>query len=576
MSTYRKLKQLELEIQTLGILIEADAPKEYPADWLKNVNTTLRDSSGRFASRSQDVAKSVGVGLDKSIQISRETLQKCLEEARSGASAIREYTRTSGFESLSKDLSGAVSEIGDGFRGGIKRGMRLFKKEVPSKQEEENILPTEDKTQSSKNRKRLLYTVAGVTFAAAAVAAAAAIYSAETRELKDYGASETTETTETTEGVAFAPDWRNLKKKDEIDSALDKGLNELGKFLRKDDIEKVRGDLQEYNNVLKSADIAKISFEESLKGMKVLSSEGITSNDVRDMLGREKVRNFARLQRKQVYEEQERFKELSTGKERDGKPISPEGEVWRKGLFSAEKKYGKLIDKALITDKAKLMIKDDYYGEEIYDKNLFLPELENSSTDKNFYKEFTKALSEGKSGQKTSVSSVVYDKSQRERIKESVEYAKEYSSYVNGDLHKVTIASAGKDIIDEALLGGIGPYMKPTIGLGHFDKYINIGTPYLDKNPYNPRTTIFHEMGHAVEVEKKLTPYTFDFIDNRKKVFYDPYISKKYEVLGIKENSEVISMATQQLSSGKAIIGTAKSDREHLLFGLWALDAKPK
>jgi hypothetical protein len=41
-------------------------------------------------------------------------------------------------------------------------------------------------------------------------------------------------------------------------------------------------------------------------------------------------------------------------------------------------------------------------------------------------------------------------------------------------------------------------------------------------------------------------------------------------------NSEVISTATQQLVSAKAINDTAKIDREHLLFGLWALDTEPK
>jgi hypothetical protein len=139
----------------------------------------------------------------------------------------------------------------------------------------------------------------------------------------------------------------------------------------------------------------------------------------------------------------------------------------------------------------------------------------------------------------------------------------------------------------------------PSQGLTPVRGYqINFGVPKFGESfihvglVHDAKTLMFHELGHTLEAKLGNSAITHNYIKNRatsnkevsvrdleKDEFYGEaekalpsdfqnfYTAKAYE-----GNSEVISMATQTLTSWQSLSLQAKQDRDHLLFGLYALD----
>jgi hypothetical protein len=139
----------------------------------------------------------------------------------------------------------------------------------------------------------------------------------------------------------------------------------------------------------------------------------------------------------------------------------------------------------------------------------------------------------------------------------------------------------------------------PKLGLNPTRGYqINFGIPRFGESFIhvgfinNAKSLMFHELGHTLEAKLGNSEITHNYIKNRatsnkeasirdleKDEFYGEaekalpsdfrnfYTAKAYE-----GNSEVISMATETLTSWQSLSLQAKQDRDHLLFGLYALD----
>jgi len=108
------LAQAQLQLQLLTVLVSAEELKEYGADWLKNVNIVVRDSSGKFASKASNLATQFEISnwLDKVTPDlrnvpGREQAEALLDEVKSGLDKIKAAPE---FEQVEKIASQVIEK----------------------------------------------------------------------------------------------------------------------------------------------------------------------------------------------------------------------------------------------------------------------------------------------------------------------------------------------------------------------------------------------------------------------------------------------------------------------------------
>jgi hypothetical protein len=116
-----------------------------------------------------------------------------------------------------------------------------------------------------------------------------------------------------------------------------------------------------------------------------------------------------------------------------------------------------------------------------------------------------------------------------------------------------------------------------------------------------PPETVFHEGAHAIEIKNNMGDISLDYVKSRSifdkpvqinfllgKKYYldnelaypsdfaDPYTAKAYSPKKDgRQSTELVSTAVQNLIGVTSLEDALKKDREHILYGLWALDYKP-
>jgi hypothetical protein len=230
--------------------------------------------------------------------------------------------------------------------------------------------------------------------------------------------------------------------------------------------------------------------------------------------------------------------------------------AWHKGIIEAELKYGSILDK--------------------------LADVEDPEEKARIMEELVSKL---KSGKDTGSNSIT----KPDDLDDLFLYKKRINA-VADSLEEVSQMSAVKPDIKLDYIGPRGYNRRLRDG----SNFINVG------DMQEPDFLAYHEFGHALEDKIGISSATENYVDSRSysqntvemktilptnygygevtKVsdFAEPYTSKQYKFGSMVLGSEVVSMALQNLINPDALTTKIKQDRDHLLYGLWALDYKPE
>jgi hypothetical protein len=236
--------------------------------------------------------------------------------------------------------------------------------------------------------------------------------------------------------------------------------------------------------------------------------------------------------------------------------------AWHKGIIEAELKYGSILDK--------------------------LADIQDPKEKSRIMEELVSKLKSGKNADNTENIKKKQNSSKTERI-----------NAVAGSLKEISQMSAMKPQITAV-------YTQPR----GYNQILPDGSNLINVGDIQePDFLAYHEFGHALEGLIGISPITRNYIESRSysqntvemdsifptlyqrgevtKVsdFADPYTSKIYDFdkLGLESDdsetriaTEVVSMAVQNLINPDALTTKIKQDRDHLLYGLWALDYNPE
>jgi hypothetical protein len=254
---------------------------------------------------------------------------------------------------------------------------------------------------------------------------------------------------------------------------------------------------------------------------------------------------------------------------------------WHEGVIKSELRYGAAIDQLLesVDFKNSQKVEREYQAViSLIDKGKSESEIRQLSPFESRYIEFLLLKKAGKHLE-TEDPKVV------QRVQDCTEAAQLFGRLTKQEL--------------DVRVGFVAPD-DPTKDIGqnrgYQDNFFNIpgaGESFIHTGfAHDPKTVMFHELGHVLEVKlnnsaithnyakdraisneevqlKYLTnnPAYRDYEKARPSDFRSPYSAKLYE-----GNSEIISTATETLTSWQSLSLQAKQDRDHLLFGLYALD----
>jgi hypothetical protein len=536
-----------------------------------------------------------------SVESGKHQLDILNSQLSSKVSAIKDFFAVSSVEEARTKLSGVLKGVNSSFRQGY---------DTTSAKINQLIHGTPPPPESEeKDNSKLKYIIAGSVIAAALAVGGAVIYKAETRELKEDEA---------------------------LDGGLDTAMNSLGKFLRKSDIEEVGGELQEFNKTRKLAVYTGTRFDSAKKQADTLNELGLSRDSVLDVLKREKdpalpkqkhtvaqrVKELPNLiesdtesaklgieWRKGIINAEIKYGEtISDIAKAEKKDVLPRG--WHSGIglsyhpgrtkFAHEEpkdsgtqvayqKFMKLLDKGVSNTKVERL------SQEEIDKD-------NLDTIKKA-KEYTPTAGIVHLPQLAENQEKI-----EQRIKDCTEYASEFGRHINGSLGTVKVDSFAvadtwggikkdKVYIKKIENNGAIPFAMSG-AMNNGDNLYNVGTD--PAATFDARSTAWHELSHVMEYEKKLSPLTWNYIDSR----YNPvakavlkaipeeiavsqqiqeqgghdfpyrYTAKEYLSPGdpTHRNSELVSTAVQMMTNPVNLHRAATIDREHLMFGLFAMD----
>lgn len=280
---------------------------------------------------------------------------------------------------------------------------------------------------------------------------------------------------------------------------------------------------------------------------------------------------------------------------------------WHQAIIQSEVRYGDLIDRVLEKDpwdNPPFAVTAKVFGAGGFGSSynvLNIGDEENSpSATRRAYKQLMKRLTKPKNRINTSlITEEIIRKAQElsgeegkksvffmgkgatpeadalinRRIKEVIKSSKEFGKLINVDIPDVYVGLFALGLV---VLGKPVQIMPHDIGFvlaGYSPQHTLVNAGFIGI----PKVLIFHELGHALEKAANLTPMTWNYIDSRQKEktpFPYAYTSKKYGKVPEQGNSELISTATQMLTSSRDLHRAAVLDREHLMIGLYALDKK--
>lgn len=96
-------------------------------------------------------------------------------------------------------------------------------------------------------------------------------------------------------------------------------------------------------------------------------------------------------------------------------------------------------------------------------------------------------------------------------------------------------------------------------------------TPFSEIADLTPKDVFFHELGHIIESEKKLYPFSYNFIDQRglRDFATRNYAGTKHWLGG---TTELFPVGLERISNPEGLKDIATRDRTHLLYTLFGLD----
>ena len=536
-----------------------------------------------------------------SVEAGKRCLSKINKELKNSTSQVKDFLAVGSVQDAKDKLGESLSSINDA----VQQGGELASKKIDRiiHGSKELVEPEQD------SNNKLKWIIAGAVAVTALAVGGAIIYNAETREIKEDEA---------------------------LDAGIDKAMNNLSKFLRKKDIDEVGSNLQEFNKIRKFATYTKSRFDEAKSQVEILNELGLPRDSVLAILKRERdpalpnqkhtVAQRVKELPKLIKSDEESAKlglewrkgiinaEIKYGKtinniaKAEPKDVLPTG--WRSGLglaynpgrnvFITEnpqdpevqasyQEFMKLLDKGVSSTTVKELTK-----EELDNSNAEILERANSGERLSLIASYPQPDAEGQ-------------EKMNERIKECIKYADEYTRYINGSLGTVHVGSVGVAIAEkdkntedfafkEAVSNRNSPFARSG-GMSDKSNIYSVGT-----NPsatFESRAAAWHELSHVMEYEKKLSPLTWNYIESR----YNPvartaikslpesvrstqqiqekgghdfpysYTAKEYRSPKPEDrNSELISTAVQMMTNPVNLHRAATIDREHLMFGLFAMD----
>lgn len=253
---------------------------------------------------------------------------------------------------------------------------------------------------------------------------------------------------------------------------------------------------------------------------------------------------------------------------------------WHEGIINSELRYGEALDKVIEADP-----KDLQQSQESYFRFLSLVDKGDSvSTFREFNFLERGAFNAIAKSQNTQTHLETQDAKIVARVKECVEAAQFFGKLTRQMLDvRVGFVSPDDSTKDIDQDRGYQANFNIT-GLG--ESFVHTGLMH------DPATLMFHELGHSLEAKLGNSAITHNYAESRATSkeaepvrdldknesygenelalpsdFAEAYIAKPYQ-----GNSEVVSMATQELANSHALSLKARSDRDHLLFGLYVLD----
>jgi len=561
------------------------------------------DEKQRFAQEASDFRNKMMEQLYTavSVEAGKKRLNDLTTQLKTKAAKARDFLAVDSVQEAKDKLGESLGNINDSVQQGYGFASKKIDRIIHGS--EEPIEPEHN------DNSKLKWIIAGAVAVTALAVGGAVIYKAETREIEEDEA---------------------------LDGGIDKAMNDLSKFLRKKDIDEVGGNLQEFNKTRKFATYTRTKFDEAKSQVDTLDELGLSRDSVLDVLKREKdptlpkqkhtvaqrVKELPMLVksddesaklgvewRKGIINAEIKYgATISDITKAEPKDVLPKG--WKSGLgmtynpvrkvFAKEtpqdpktqasyQKFMKLLDKGVSNTTVKELTKE---------------KLDNSNA------ELLKQAEPGKPLGLIAAYPQPNAEKQRqinERIKECAKYADEYTHYINGSLGTVHVGSVGVAVVEKdkktgtlVSRGVANNGAIPFASSGRMNdksSVYNVGTD--PSATFESRTVAWHELSHVMEHEKKLSPLTWNYIESR----YNPlaraaikslpesvrstqeiqekgghdfpysYTAKEYRTPNPEDrNSELISTAVQMMTNPVNLHRAATTDREHLMFGLFAMD----